>query len=94
MSVSTEVLCGAVAAELRMIARLVESLAETLLADEQFLLRHLSALQGFDLVTQCASESATLLDRVAGGDCPKAAIAEVRLEEIQARLRRAVGDGA
>lgn len=93
MPTPPEVLCGAVAAELRVMARLVDSLAELLIGDEDVALRHSTALQGFDLLAQCAGESAALLERVAAGACPRSAIDAVRLEEVQQRLRAAIGPG-
>jgi hypothetical protein len=80
----------ALAAELREMRILVETLAEQLLADENFVLAHAEALQGFDLLVQHADEAAHLLDRIAQGSCVRDAVAAVRLDSVQARLRAAL----
>jgi hypothetical protein len=80
----------ALASELRRVSALVEQLAETLVGDEDFVMRHIDQLQVFDLIVQSADESAAVLDRVAGGTAPDAAIAPVRLSAIQSRLHAAL----
>ncbi|WP_200912592.1 hypothetical protein [Sphingomonas sp. Leaf242] len=80
----------ALASELRRVSALVEQLAETLVGDEDFVMRHIDQLQVFDLIVQSADESAAVLDRVAGGITPDAAIAPVRLSAIQGRLHAAL----
>lgn len=90
MTTSPQLLCGAVAAELRGVARLIESLAELLVADEQLALRHLDRLQGFDLAAQSAAQSAEVLEHLARGGCPETAVEAVRLEQVQDRLRSAI----
>ena len=80
-----------VAEELRHIGRLLEDLAETLVGDAHFLTHFVEKLQTFDLVIQCADESARLLDRMSAGTSPAEAIAAVRLGVVQDRLRVATG---
>jgi len=85
---------AAVAEEMRLVASLLERLAETLIADEAFAARHIDALQTFDLVVQCADESAAVLDRLAQGAGAHDAVAPVRLTAVQDRLRNALGKAA
>ncbi|AGH49053.1 hypothetical protein CV103_02635 [Sphingomonas fennica] len=84
-------LCAAVAMEIRGVRTLIEQLAETLVADERFAMDYMDQLQVFDLVIQCADESADLLDRVAQGEGVRPAIERVRLTAVQERLRAAIG---
>ena len=85
---------AAVADEMRLMASLLERLAETLIADEAFAARHIDELQTFDLVIQCADESAAVLDRLAQGVGAHDAVAPVRLTAVQDRLRHALGKAA
>lgn len=80
-----------VAEEIRHVARLLEELAETLVGDAHFLTHFVEKLQTFDLVIQCADESARVLDQMAAGVQPAEAIASVRLGVVQDRLRVATG---
>jgi len=85
---------AAVAEEMRLVAALLERLAETLVGDEHFAARHIDQLQTFDLIIQCADESAAVLDRLAQGARAHDAIAPVRLTAVQDRLRRALSKAA
>ena len=85
---------AAVAGEMRLIASLLERLAETLITDEAFAARHIDELQTFDLVIQCADESAAVLDRLAQGAGVHDAVAPVRLTAVQDRLRHALARAA
>lgn len=85
---------GAVAEEMRLIAALLGQLAEALIGDEEVAMRHIDRLQAFDLMIQCADESAAVLERLAGGAGAHDAIAPVRLEAVQARLRDALARAA
>lgn len=84
-------LCAAVAHEMRVTRGLLEELAAVLIADERFVLDYLDQFQAFDLIVQHVDESAALLDRVAHGQNPAAAIDGVRLAVVQQRLRAALG---
>lgn len=86
------VLYAALATELRGVRQLIEEMAEILVNDEHFVERYLNELQRFDLVVQCADESADLLDRLAGGLKAHDAVEEVRLSAVQARLRAALAN--
>lgn len=79
------------AEEVRHIARLLEGLADTLVGDAHFVTHFVEKLQTFDLIIQCADESARVLDRMAAGAVPADAIASVRLGVVQDRLRVATG---
>lgn len=85
---------AAVAEEMRLAAALLGRLADTLAGDEHVAGRHLDQLQTFDLVIQCAEESAAVLDRLARGARPHDAIAPVRLTAVQDRLRHALAQAA
>jgi len=85
---------AALAEELRMVATLLEKLAETVVSDEEFACRHVEQLQTFDLVIQCAEESAAVLDRMAQGAPSHEAIAPVRLTAVRDRLRHALSQAA
>ena len=85
---------SALAVELREMRILLESLAEHLLADEQFVINHVERLQSFDLLVQHADEAAHLLDRIAQGSHVHDAVDAVRLDAVQARLRAALGAAA
>lgn len=82
----------AVADELRLIGALLERLAETLAGDATVATRYMDQLQTFDLLIQCAGESASVLDRMAQGAAPHDAIAPVRLTAVQDRLRGALAE--
>ena len=85
---------AAVADEMRMVATLLERLAETLVCDEEVATKYVDQLQTFDLVIQCAEESAAVLDRMAQGADAHDAIAPVRLTEVRDRLRHALSKAA
>ena len=85
---------AAVAEEMRLVGALLERLAETLVADAHFAAHYLDHLQTFDLIIQCTDESAAVLDRLSKGACPHEAIAPVRLEAVQDRLRQALSKAA
>lgn len=80
-------LCAAVAQEMRVARQLLEELAGVLCADERFVLEYIDQFQAFDLIMQHVDESATLLERFAGGQCIDQAIDAVRLTAVQDRLR-------
>lgn len=84
------VLLTAIADEMRAIRALVEQIATPLVADARFVAEHLEQLQNFDLIVQCAEESADVLDRLAAGLSGEDAIALVRLTAIQQRLGAAI----
>lgn len=86
-SAATPALCRVIATEMREMSVLIEALAGVLAADEAVIARHLARLQQFDWLAQHLGESAALLDRLAGGDCPAEAVERVGLERFQARLR-------
>lgn len=79
-----------IAAELRHVHAALEQLAEVLVSDVHFASSYLDQLQAFDFLGQCAHESAAVLDRLAGGSDPLAAVAPVRLGVVQARLHAAM----
>ncbi len=83
-------LIAAIAAELRDVRALIETLADVLVSDESFAMTYMEELQTFDLVIQRADESADLLDRVAMGSRSNEAIDGVRLSMVQNKLRSAL----
>jgi hypothetical protein len=83
-------LIAAIAAELRDVRALIETLADVLVSDESFAMTYMEELQTFDLVIQRADESADLLDRVAKGLRSSEAIDGVRLSMVQNKLRSAL----
>lgn len=85
---------AAVAEEMRLVGALLERLAETLVGDEHFATHYLDQLQTFDLIIQCADESAAVLERMARGARSHDAIAPVRLTAVQDRLRHALARAA
>lgn len=85
---------AALAEELRRLRTLVEQVAELVIADAQLSVEHLEQLQNFDLIVQCAGESAAVLDRLALGATARDAIAPVRLTAIQDRLSAALDQAA
>jgi hypothetical protein len=85
------VLCAAIAEEIRGFGARLEEVAGTLIMDERVVMSHLDTLQAFDFIAQQASESARLLDCIAFGGNVGAAIDDVRLTAVQARLRAALG---
>jgi hypothetical protein len=87
-------LCAALAVELRHVRASIERLAEVLVADEHFITHYLEQFQEFDLLAQYTDESASLLDRLAGGHDPDAAVGGVRLGVVQQRLRHALMQAA
>ncbi len=93
-STGTGPLQTAIADEFRRVGQLIEQLAEVLVADEAFVLRHIDRLQVFDLIVQCAHESAAVLDRLSAGVSAHDAIASVRLGTVQQRLTAALAKAA
>jgi hypothetical protein len=83
-------LIAAIAAELRDVRALIETLADVLVSDERFAMTYMEELQTFDLVIQRAGESADLLDWVAKGAPSSEAIDGVRLSMVQSKLRSAL----
>ncbi len=81
----------AVAEELRDLRGLIETLAETLVGDERFIVDYVEQLQIFDLIIQRLDESADLLDRMAHGASISDAIANIRLSMVQVRMAQAAG---
>jgi len=88
------VLHSAIAEEMRHIRILLEQLAELLASDEVFAGKYLEQFQTFDLLIQCADESAAVLDRLAEGALSHEAIEPVRLTVVQDRLRTALDQAA
>ena len=88
----TAALKAAIAEEIRDVRRLIEAIAEIVVSDEAFAMAHIEQLQALDLAVQRANESADMLERMAKGACPRAAIESVRLTEVQDRMRAAIGD--
>lgn len=84
----------AIAVELRHVRASIERLAEVLVGDEHFVTHYLDQFQEFDLLAQYADESASLLDRLAGGNDPDTAVGGVRLGVVQQRLRHALMQAA
>jgi hypothetical protein len=82
--------CAAVAAEIRDVRALIDSLAEVLASDEYLARTYTEQLQSFDLIAQRSEEAAALLDRVAQGSCMVEAVEHVRLNLVQDRLRAAL----
>lgn len=80
-------LCGALAREIREVRAMIEGLADVLAGDEYLAANYLEQLQMFDLLAQRTTESADLLDRLASGMHGHDAIAQIRLELMQHRLR-------
>jgi hypothetical protein len=80
----------AVAGEIRAIRMLVERLAELLVSDVRFATDYIDQFQVFDLMSQCADESASVLERLADGLSADEAVARVRLTTIQQRLHAAI----
>lgn len=85
-------LYAALARELREVRAMIEDMAETLVSDDRFVHDYIEELQRFDLIIQSTDESASLLDRLAGGSLACEAIEAVRLSAVQMRLRAALAD--
>lgn len=83
----------AVADEIREVRRLLDELAELLIGDDHFATHYLEQLQVFDLLAQYADETAAVLDRLAAGVHPHAAVAPVRLGVVRERLAAALLSG-
>jgi len=88
------ILKAALAEEIRDVRRLIEQIAEVIVADEDFALANMEQLQAFDLAIQRADESADMLDRLSSGSSPQSAIDAVRLASVQDRLRAALKSAA
>jgi len=86
-------LLTAVAGEIRAIRALVERMADVLVTDARFITDYMDHFQDFDLMAQCADESASVLERLADGMSAKEAIAPVRLTAIQQRLGAEIAEG-
>jgi hypothetical protein len=80
---------AAVADELRHMGTILTALAARLVDDAHFVDHYLEELQSFDLLIQCAEESAAVLERVADGVHAHEAVALIRLTGVQERLRAA-----
>ncbi|QJU57460.1 hypothetical protein HL653_06335 [Sphingomonas sp. AP4-R1] len=76
----------AIAAELRAARDGVEALALVVVSDPRFVQDYAAHLQSFDFLAQHVEECGRLLDRIAGGEDPVAALGGVRLAEMQQRL--------
>jgi len=85
---------AAIAEEMRHIRARIEQLAELLASDETFALKYMEQFQTFDMLIQCTDESAAVLDRLAEGVRSHEAVAGVRLEAVQQRLRSALAQAA
>lgn len=83
-------LCLALAEEMHAMRALIEALATELISEPMVLEAFGTELQTFDLLAQRACESAGLLTRIAEGKGALEAVAEVRLERMQQRLRDAL----
>jgi hypothetical protein len=83
-------LLTAVAGEIREIRGLIERIADLLVSDARFTTDYIDQFQTFDLIAQCADESASLLDRLAQGLSAEESIARVRLTAVQQRLNVAM----
>lgn len=75
-----------IAVELRSVRDRIEGLAMLVVSDARFVNDYSAHLQSFDYVVQHVDECANLLDRIAQGRDPIAALAGVRLAEMQQRL--------
>lgn len=84
----------ALAEELRRLCASLERMAELLIGDAHFATSYVDQLQEFDLIVQCADESAAVLDRLAAGESPGGAVAPVRLTAVQDRLLAALDRAA
>ena len=84
------ILKAALAEEIRGVRRLIEQIAEVIVADEPFALANMEQLQAFDMAIQRADESADMLERLSEGTCAHAAVDAVRLGCVQDRLRAAL----
>lgn len=91
---SSVALQAGIASELRRFRLELERVAELLVSDPYFVTLYLGELQVFDFLGQCADENAAVLDRLADGSPPEAAVAQVRLDVVQDRLRAAMAAGA
>lgn len=83
-------LVRALSAEMQAMRSMVEALAVVLVSDPEILDLYGTELQTFDLLAQKAMESACLLERIATGMAAEEAVAAVRLERMQERLRDAL----
>lgn len=83
-------LLAAVAEEVRAVGTRIEQLAGLLIADARFVADYVDEFQVFDLMSQCADESAGVLDRLARGVPAEDAVARVRLTAVQQRLSAAI----
>jgi hypothetical protein len=83
-------LLTAVAGEIRAIRALVERTADLLVGDARFVADYMDQFQTFDLMAQCADESAGVLERLAQGMSGEDAVARVRLTAVQQRLTAAI----
>ena len=85
-----QILKAALAEEIRGVRRLIEQIAEVIVADESFALANMEQLQAFDMAIQRADESADMLERLSQGACAHSAVEAVRLGCVQDRLRAAL----
>jgi len=85
---------AALAEEIRDVRRLIEQIAEVVVADEQFAMANVDQLQAFDLAIQRADESADMLERLSTGAPVQTVVEAVRLGCVQERLRAALKTAA
>ena len=85
---------AALAEEIRDVRRLIEQIAEVVVADEQFAMANIDQLQAFDMAIQRADESADMLERLSTGTQAGSAVDAVRLGCVQERLRAALKKAA
>lgn len=81
------------AQEIRDVRRLMEGIADILVADETLVMTYLEQLQSFDLAIQRSDESAGILDRLANGAKAVDAIKPVRLTYVHDKLSAALEAG-
>lgn len=83
-------LAEALAEELVLASKVLAELAYDLGTDETTLRRHMTSLQKIDQLTQAQLAIAGVLRRL---DDPKAALGDITLESMSARLRRSMAEG-
>ena len=75
---------GRIGEELNCVARMLEAASDALAGDPNVIARHMERLQEFDMASQMLSELAGLL----ATEDPAAALATVKLSDLQRRLTR------
>lgn len=83
-------LYAAIAQEIRDVRRMIEGIADILVADDALVIAYIEQLQSFDLAIQRSDEAADLLDRMATGARAADAIKHVRLTYVQDKLAAAL----